>query len=237
MKGLILLALFAAAQAFPSFGRSSPEEGDLFEGDIILDEEEDVYNALRSSSRKWPSGRVPYTVTGSLTSRERSTLNAAIADYNRFTCIRWVPKRSSDKAYVNIKKASSGCSSAVGRTGRAQTINLGRGCWNKGIVIHEMMHAIGFYHEQSRTDRDKYVTIMYDNIKSGKQGNFNKYDANKISLLGMPYDYSSVMHYGGRAFSKNGKATIVPKQRNARIGQRSGFSSLDYKKINKQYKC
>ncbi|CAH3176699.1 unnamed protein product, partial [Porites lobata] len=75
----------------------------------------------------------------------------------------------------------------------------------------------GFYHEQSRPDRDEYVTILWDNIKTGKLEqnsihNFKKYNRGTIDSLGSPYDYGSLMHYGSKAFSKNGKPTIVVKQ-------------------------
>ena len=62
------------------------------------------------------------------------------------------------------------CSSSIGRTARGeQKINLHRDCWFKGVVIHEIAHAIGFFHEQSRSDRDSYVKILYENIQKGEK--------------------------------------------------------------------
>ena len=86
-----------------------------------------------------------------------------------------------------------------------------------GIVLHELMHTAGFWHEQSRQDRDQHVTINWDNIRShgnssnsnnssifraGMEVNFLKYDLSKIDHLGAPYDTCSVMHYGPAAFAK-----------------------------------
>ncbi|KAJ7393129.1 hypothetical protein OS493_008429 [Desmophyllum pertusum] len=98
------------------------------------------------------------------------------------TCITF-KKRTNERGYANFK-LGSGCSSYVGRTGSRQDINLARGCWHRGIVAHEI----------------------------GNKFNFNKYNRGTIDSLGTKYDYGSVMHYGGRAFSKNGKPTIVSKQ-------------------------
>jgi len=69
------------------------------------------------------------------------------------------------------------------------------------IVMHELMHATGFWHEQSRADRDDHVIINWGNIRQGMEYNFLKYDLRKIQHLGAAYDTCSVMHYGPYAFS------------------------------------
>ena len=64
------------------------------------------------------------------------------------------------------------------------------------------MHAAGFHHEQSRADRDEYVTIHKENIEDGKEYNFDKYTLSEIDHLGASYDTCSLMHYGSHFFSK-----------------------------------
>ena len=108
---------------------------------------------------------------------------------------------------------------------------------NVGTVVHEMLHAAGFWHEQSRPDRDDHVRIQWANIKAGKEDNFARYDRGEVSTLELAYDVGSVMHYGARAFSRNGLDTIVSVAGTKKLGQRRGFTDLDAAKLNTLYAC
>lgn len=59
------------------------------------------------------------------------------------------------------------CFSAIGRQGGKQRLSVGEGCEYKGTVLHEIMHALGFFHEHSRTDRDDYIMVLWWNIEPG----------------------------------------------------------------------
>merc|ERR1712127_191702 len=111
----------------------------------------------------------------------------------------------------------TGCSSYVGRWGDttwrgtgAQGISLGQGCLYMHTMIHEIMHALGWTHEQNRPDRDDFVTIIWDNISPQMRSNFNAEKGGKV--FGTKYDPMSVMQYSSSAFSTNGRPTIVSKR-------------------------
>ena len=63
------------------------------------------------------------------------------------------------------------------------------------------MHSVGFHHEHSRPDRDKYITINWKNIDKDKKNNFLKKKLDQVNLIG-EYDICSVVHYGINVFVK-----------------------------------
>lgn len=153
--------------------------------------------------------------------------------------------------HILFTKTNSGCWSQVGRTdtrinefpyvpGR-QLISIGEGCGEKGTVIHEIGHAIGFWHEQSRRDRDSFVKIVRHNIMSGQKLQFRRLSKKDVNSMGYAYDFWSIMHYGPTFFSKNGKPTIRVQKKyrylKPEIGQRRVLSYLDVAQVRAMYKC
>jgi len=189
---------------------------------------------------KWPNATIPYIVDPAFRAipSRMAALNLAIKDYNENTCIKVVP-RSNQKDYVKFI-SGGGCYSYLGVYGGEQPISYGNGCdTTRGTPVHEIMHCLGFMHEQQRPDRDSFVTIYEQNIDPAARGNFVKTPATEADLLGTSYDLGSVMHYPSTAFSTNGQNTIVTKvtANQSKIGQRAFFSACDLARINKLYNC
>jgi len=219
-----------------------------FEGDMILTDEQlrqmngtaDVErNGQVNTYWRWPNAVVPYVITGSFSSGDLSKIRKAMDDYQARTCITFV-QRTNEADYIRII-VGGGCYSYVGRIRRGpQDVSLGRGCVYNKIIQHELMHALGFFHEQSRCDRDDYVTILTQNIQSGRENNFNKYSCSQVTAFGQTYDYDSAMHYSKYAFSKNGRPTIQAKGNPSRSLGASAYGSLtalDVAKLNSMYEC
>ncbi|XP_053197117.1 high choriolytic enzyme 1-like [Scomber japonicus] len=210
----------------------------LLEGDLLAPK---TRNAIRcwSQSCMWRKARngqvvVPFAISGQFSSYERQTIERAMRGFHSSTCIRFVP-RGRERDFLSIE-SRGGCFSALGRSGGMQVLSINKqGCMYHGIIQHEIIHALGFQHEQTRSDRDGYVKINWQNMNRAMAYNFHKQNTNNLNT---PYDYSSIMHYGRTAFSINGRDTITPvPNANTRIGQRRGMSGWDVKRINLLYRC
>ncbi|CAJ0916861.1 unnamed protein product [Ranitomeya imitator] len=211
----------------------------MLQGDIAVGRNRNALTC-RGKSCLWPKTangwvQVPYTLSNSYAPEEKTLIQAAMEEVAVLTCVRFIP-RQGEPSYLRIQP-NDGCWSYVGRLGGAQDLSLTTpGCLHWGVIQHELLHALGFQHEQCRSDRDKYIRINWGNISQDKERNFYKMST---QTLGVPYDYLSVLHYGKFAFATDsGKPTLEPTgDPHALIGQRVGLSSLDVSKIKKLYEC
>ena len=185
--------------------------------------------AVASRSYLWPNAEIPYAIDSS--AQDKTAMIQWAFSVFEGTPLHFRPRTSSDRDYVVFRTLGSGCWSYLGRQGGPQDIDVTT-CAG-GNIAHELMHAAGFYHEQSRGDRDQYISIMWEEITPEMRSNFDKRDARGQDIGA--YDYDSIMHYPSHAGSRSGNPTIVPRVANARIGQRERLSTLDRAAIDVLY--
>ncbi|KAI4830038.1 hypothetical protein KUCAC02_001692 [Chaenocephalus aceratus] len=185
----------------------------LVDGDIVAHLRRNA-DPCTATGCKWPKYRryvyVPMYISTSYTTTERNIIIRALLTFHASTCIRFV-WRTSHRNYLYFYSGSG------------------------DTVQHEVLHALGFHHEHVCSDRDSYVSILYQNIKPGQTQNFIKRQTNN---LGIPYDFDSVMHYGKHAFSKNREPTILAKSNpSLNFGTARTMSKNDIARVNKLYQC
>jgi len=260
----VLLACVVSAPVEEDVGEfDTLEKPSLFEGDMAgflnpalkfdttAEEEEYLSNALKNGilQGRWAGGKMPYVLSDKFTANERKLVLDAIAEINDNAKNFKVVPRNGEVNYVNIVRGgpNTGCYSYVGNIQqRAQTLNLQARvnffdghCFIHGIIVHELFHAVGFLHEQARTDRNDYVEINWANIPADYHRQFEHYDSNSITAFGQPYDYLSLMHYEKYDFAINPSVWTIrrkePSQQHLPVGQRDGLTPVDIAKLNAMY--
>ena len=186
---------------------------------------------------RWPKAEIPYVIDDALPEVNRVALAQAMALWQNETRIKFVKITSKNQRlypdYVKFKPApGKTCDSFVGRQGGEQIVWLAPRC-HAMLSAHELGHVIGLWHEQSRPDRDAYVQILWENIREEHYANFYRRD--REGHHEGAYDYDSIMHYSGQAFSKNGLPTMIPRDKNVIIGQRDHLSEGDISAVNTLY--
>ncbi|XP_071478891.1 bone morphogenetic protein 1 homolog [Diadema antillarum] len=199
------------------------------------------------AERKWTDAVIPYEIDGNFTGSQRAMFKQAMRHWENYTCITFVernPLDSNHDNYIVFTYQACGCCSFVGRKGDgAQAVSVGKNCDKFGVVVHELGHVVGFWHEHTRPDRNDFVGIINQNIVPGQEYNFRVLDAAEVNSLGETYDFASIMHYARNTFSRGiWLDTILPRKDpdsgvRPEIGQRKHLSRGDIIQANKLYRC
>jgi Astacin (Peptidase family M12A) len=217
----------------------------ILEGDIILgpaDRFETAYKAYLSDTAdknrqalvingprfRWPNFQIPFVIDANSLGAAVADVQAAINTWNNLlrpligNRDAWIARRTEAQFVTFVRRPQDRCTSFIGRQPTPQEIVLPQGC-GPGRIMHEMGHAMGLWHEHSRVDRDRFVTINYSNIPLQFRSEFDQH-IHDGGIVG-PYDYGSIMHYDAFAFAIDpNQPTIISPQP---IGQRNAPSPGD----------
>lgn len=226
----------------------------IFQGDIILEKVDPIKSQTLPPSADidsfsidyaqylWPKVgdqyQIPYVIASG--SGNLTNLNNAITQFNStFLNIKLVA-RTTQADYVNFyfdpNDNSAQCDATVGRAGGEQQVGGSGGSFNPctvGTLLHEFGHVVGLWHEQSRPDRDTYVSVNYGNLIKGSISNFDQiHDNAQQTTL---FDYASIMHYPPFSFSRNGGPAIESIPSGIPLSNFTGYTAADIDGIERLY--
>ena len=223
-SGEVRTALLETADGTESISYQLIDDYMVYQGDIVLGRLSGQFTAQSATLKTatWPGCVIPYAINPNLPNKKR--VADAIDHWTSRSGVRFV-ERTNQKDYIVFEDDGKGCYSYIGRRGGRQTLSLAKNC-STGSTIHEIGHTLGLFHEQSRQDRDNYVTVLYDNVQPDQKSNFDKYRSGSGRDVGA-FDFNSIMIYGTDFFSRNGKPTLVHKDGTKLNAQRTVLSTGD----------
>ena len=181
----------------------------------------------------WDKPEIPYAIDSDLP--DPSRVKEALRHIQRATGVKFVAYDRQPDAIV-FQKGKEHCLSVLGRQGGLQPIRLSAECgWHE--ITHEVLHALGFIHEQSRADRDDFVEVVWDNIEKPYRAQFTKLPEDFLGpAQGSSFDYHSIMLYGPTLFARvKGDLTLKTRTGNAIQPSREGLSPEDIRRIKRHF--
>ncbi|CAH2250030.1 jg12862 [Pararge aegeria aegeria] len=232
------------------------ENSGKYQGDILLDDSqlEDLVadfagvsndnnrNAFVVANTRWPNNVMIFNyASNEFNNAQQNAIRTAMSWIEHFSCVRfrW---RSNERVFVRMTGNPTGCYAHVGFSTAHpnRVLNLARNnhCFSHGVIIHELLHSLGFQHMHQTYERDSFVRINWNNIISGQEFAFTRFPRNQVNLHGLPYEYTSIMHYHNQAFSRNRQPTIVPlRSFSGTMGQMEQTSYWDWLRLRRHYNC
>ncbi|XP_035779868.1 zinc metalloproteinase nas-4-like [Anopheles albimanus] len=202
-----------------------------------------VVQNLLPKGYRWPNATIPYMFDESwIKSPQRAIVRTAMEVLHRRTCVRFVETSQVVQHVLITADETSGCWADTGRQPGTTYVNLPRNCTQTiGSILHELLHALGFLHQHTRPDRDRYVCVRYENVLPEPAALYNYEIVRPWTHLAfpLPYDFESIMHYTADMYSvaPGRSLTMVPRHpwNISQLGQRNQLTELDVLAIHFVY--
>ena len=242
--------------------RLTKEQTEIFEEIMEKKVSSSIKNSARavaggSQVRLWDENYDPiedrfllayyFDQNASHTEKQRNLIRKSFGQYGDYTCVKMVEVSENDTRFENKLqvKSEKGCYSYIGRHFEHQEISLGTDCEYGTYPIHEDMHALGFWHEHQRPDRNEHISIhpnrtylLDDQFKFAYSTEiWEMYD---WEPSGTDYDIDSITHYTSSMFAKDPDVPVMtyPGTDDPLVIHNSKtFSENDIIDINFKYAC